>query len=313
MIYDRVVSVSGQPEPADLSIGALSSATGVPVETLRTWERRYGYPIPSARGEGSHRRYAADAVGMIHLIVRALELGHRASAVVGRDARELQRLIAEGERQLAPLTPDERVVKDWVELTRSLDSEGLTRAFQCQFAELPAVEFLERRMGPYLSEIGSAWASGQLQIYHEHFASERVREFLSEQWRRSSPPGQRSAPARVVLATPPGERHVLGLHMAAWIVAGAGAELNFLGGDTPPAELAAAVRQCDAQGVVLSVAAGYRGDLPRQLRELARLLPAPVRLAIGGAGSADPAADAYRLHGFEALLHWTRGLSTPHR
>ena len=36
-----------------LSIGAVSKATGVPVETLRTWERRYGVPSPgrSAMGE----------------------------------------------------------------------------------------------------------------------------------------------------------------------------------------------------------------------------------------------------------------------
>jgi len=28
-----------------LTIGALSAATGVPVETLRTWERRYGFEV----------------------------------------------------------------------------------------------------------------------------------------------------------------------------------------------------------------------------------------------------------------------------
>ena len=120
MLYDSVVSVSGQVALADLSIGALSQATGVPVDTLRTWERRYGYPLPTARSEGSHRRYSAETVGMIQLIVRALELGHRASAVVGRDSSELQRLIGQAEQRLAPLTADEQLVKGWLELTRAL-------------------------------------------------------------------------------------------------------------------------------------------------------------------------------------------------
>jgi methylmalonyl-CoA mutase cobalamin-binding subunit len=275
---------------------------------LRTWERRYGYPIPSARGEGSHRRYAAETVGRIQWIVRALELGHRASAVVGRDLRELQRLIAEGERQLAPLSPDQQLVQGWIELTRSLDGAGLTRAFHRQCAELALVDFLERCMGPYLAEIGVGWASGQLTIYQEHFASERAREFLSEQWRRLSQQRPRRARARVVLATPPGERHVLGLHMAAWVAAAAGAEIGFLGGDTPPVEVAGAARQCQAAGVVLSVAAGYRGDLQRTLRELQVLLPPPARVVVGGAGSVDPAADPLRLNGFEALSHWTKRL-----
>lgn len=313
MIYDKDVSVSGQPEPADLSIGALSNATGVPVDTLRTWERRYGYPLPTARGDGSHRRYSADTVGMIQLILRALELGHRASAVVGRDAAELQRLIAERERQLAPLTPDERIVKDWVDLTRALDGDGLTRAFHRQLAEMSAIEFLERCMGPYLSEIGAGWASGQLHIYQEHLASERAREFLSAQWRRLSEQGQRPSAARVILATLPGERHVLGLHMAAWVVARVGVHVGFLGGDTPVAELASAARQSQAQGVVLSLAAGYRGDLPRQLRELESLLPSSVRVAVGGAGSSDASAAPYRLNSFDALLNWTKELELVHK
>lgn len=301
-------SVSGQPEPADLSIGALSNATGVPVDTLRTWERRYGYPLPSARSGGSHRRYPADTVGVIHLIVRALELGHRAAAVVGRDAGELQRLIAEAEQHLAPLSADQQTVKGWVELTRALDGDGLTRAFHRQLAEMPALEFMERCMGPFLSEIGAAWGSGQLQIYHEHLASERAREFLSAQWQRLSEQGQSPERGSVVLATPQGERHVLGLHMAAWVVARAGAHVGFLGGDTPIPELAAAARQSQARGVVLSVAAGYRGDLQSQLRELKSLLPETVRVAMGGAGSSNVSAGPYLLNGFDELLKWTKGL-----
>ena len=74
-------------EPVELSIGTLSSATGVPVDTLRTWERRYGFPVPTTRTGGSHRRYAAETIVQVRLIVRALELGHRPSAVVGRDPR----------------------------------------------------------------------------------------------------------------------------------------------------------------------------------------------------------------------------------
>ena len=278
MIYEAGTSVSAQSEPADLSIGALSSATGVPVDTLRTWERRYGYPVPSARSEGSHRRYPAETVGTIQLIVRALDLGQRASAVVGRDARELQCLIAEAEQRLGPLSADQQVVKGWIELTRSLDGDALTRGFYRQLAELPALE---------------------------HFASERAHEFLSAQWRPLSELAQSPARVRVVLATPPGERHVLGLHMAAWVVARAGAHVAFLGGDTPMVELAFAARQCRAQGVVLSVAAGYHGDLRRELEELRARLPSPVQVALGGEGTVPV---PQRLNGFKALSDWSEGL-----
>ena len=39
-----------------LGIGALSRSTGIPINTLRTWERRYGVPAPE-RTDGGQRVY----------------------------------------------------------------------------------------------------------------------------------------------------------------------------------------------------------------------------------------------------------------
>ena len=39
-----------------LTIGDLAARTGVPIATIRSWESRYGFPIPS-RAPGGHRRY----------------------------------------------------------------------------------------------------------------------------------------------------------------------------------------------------------------------------------------------------------------
>jgi DICT domain-containing protein len=41
---------------AALTIGDLAHRTGVPISTLRSWEKRYGFPEPS-RQPGGHRRY----------------------------------------------------------------------------------------------------------------------------------------------------------------------------------------------------------------------------------------------------------------
>ena len=42
---------------ASLTIGDLAHRTGVPISTLRSWERRYGFPEPR-RQRGGHRRYS---------------------------------------------------------------------------------------------------------------------------------------------------------------------------------------------------------------------------------------------------------------
>ena len=54
-----------------LSISALSQATGVPVETLRTWERRYGFPIPQRTSAG-HRVYPISALEPIKSIAQEI-------------------------------------------------------------------------------------------------------------------------------------------------------------------------------------------------------------------------------------------------
>lgn len=298
-------------EPVALSIGTLSSATGVPVDTLRTWERRYGFPAPTTRTGGSHRRYSADTIGQVQLIVRALELGHRPSAVVGRDPDDLRRLL--GPARTAgpvPTAPgpngDAAVVAHWLELTHALDGEGLTGELHRGLAEMAAIPLLERRIAPYLRELGEAWARGLLRVSHEHFASERVREFLSAQWRGANE-GQ-GARVSAVLASPSGEQHVLGLHMAAWVIALAGVHVVFLGADTPWSEVAFAAERHAARAVALSVAAGYAGDLEAGLATLRAALPRDVKLTVGGAGAGLAHTPGQNMNRFEDLFKWAREL-----
>jgi DICT domain-containing protein len=61
-------------EPASLSIGDLAERTGVPVGTLRTWETRYGVPVPR-RMAGGHRRYDAHVVELVLEAVRQRATG----------------------------------------------------------------------------------------------------------------------------------------------------------------------------------------------------------------------------------------------
>jgi DNA-binding transcriptional MerR regulator/methylmalonyl-CoA mutase cobalamin-binding subunit len=302
------------PEPVALSIGSLSAATGVPVDTLRTWERRYGFPSPISRTEGSHRRYSMETVAIVQLIVRALALGHRPSAVIGRDRDELRQLIAmTATGEVGPQRPPrvhESRLQRWLQLSEGLEGDLLLSEFQAALSEMPALDFLERCMGPFLTAIGQWWAEGRLRVSQEHFASETAREFLSAQWRLHEAPRQPGQPA-VVLGTPPGEYHVLGLHMAAWAVALGGALVVFLGADTPIPELVFAAQRYSARGVVLSVASGYREDLGGVVEELTSALPVGIQIVVGGAGSRRLGGDERKLNSLYELSQWAARLAGP--
>ena len=75
-----------------LSIGALSAATGIPIDTIRTWERRYGFPVPVRKPSG-HRVYPLSLVPRLRRAAQAIARGHRAAEVVRASERALDALL----------------------------------------------------------------------------------------------------------------------------------------------------------------------------------------------------------------------------
>lgn len=52
-----------------MSIGELADVMGVSLATIRSWEKRYGWPCP-ARTKGSHRRYKRSELATYRAIAR---------------------------------------------------------------------------------------------------------------------------------------------------------------------------------------------------------------------------------------------------
>ena len=131
-----------------------------------------------------------------------------------------------------------------------------------------------------LRELGEGWEKGEVSIAQEHFASHLVRGRLlglARGWDRGSGP-------RAVLASPPEERHDLGLLIFGLALREHGWRITFLGGDTPLETLAETVRQLAPDAVVLaSTDAGRFDAVAAPLRALSG--EATIWLAGSGAGS----------------------------
>lgn len=76
--------------PDRYHIGAVARLADVPVETLRTWERRYGLPTPMGR-DGTARVFDAAEVERVRLVAELHRLGERV-----RDLAPLDRGVLEG-------------------------------------------------------------------------------------------------------------------------------------------------------------------------------------------------------------------------
>jgi methanogenic corrinoid protein MtbC1 len=276
---------------ARLSIGALSSATGIPVETLRTWESRYGFPRPERKPSG-HRVYPLSSVPRLRRIAEALARGHRAGQVVPASEKTLRELLELGGRPPAgPPVHEESGTLDLEMLVAhvgELAAEPLTRALLGDWARLGPLRFLETRVAPLAREVGEAWAAGRLSVRHEHFASERIEDVLRA---LRAPFDERARGPLAVLATLPEERHALGLQMAALVLATVGLRIVYLGPDCPAADMAETVRALKARVLAVSVSRSSAGaETGARLRRLRRRLPRRSLLLVGGEGA--PAASS---------------------
>lgn len=299
--------MAGPDDIQGLTIGALSKLTGVPVETLRTWERRYGFPNPE-RDEQGHRVYAAALVEHVRLVERAILAGTRASAAVKADINELRDRFGHADQPLTVEVADDvhAQVQPWLQATQVFDGEVFENLLARDWNRLGAMAFLKERVGPYLEELGVAWMERRLDVAHEHFGSERLRDFLTAHWR---PLSDRSRGPRVLCATLPGESHVLGLQMAATALALGGCRVVMLGADTPVAQIANAARSQTTAAVVVSVSvAAHRSMAHRDIVALREALPRDIRVVLGGQGAPEGVEGTVVFNSLDALLEWGQNL-----
>ncbi len=301
--------MAAEQPTALLSIGALARATGLAVETLRTWERRYGFPVPERKPSG-HRVYCMTSVPRLRQIAAALAHGHRAGDVVRASDDDLGALLGmvaarAREAVAAPsLDPDALLA-----LVARFDGDGLARVLNAEWGRLGPMAFLEQRVAPLAEAVGAAWESGRLEVRHEHFLSERLGDLLRAY---RLPYDERCRGPLVVLATLPGEAHAIGLQMAALVLAIHGCRVCYVGTEVPIAELASVARDLAARAIGVSVSLATRG--PRTaaaLTKLQKLVPSRTRLVVGGGGAPRRVDGAHVLCDLTGLAAWTIDLAAP--
>lgn len=291
------------PEDSALvSIGGLSRATGVPIETLRTWELRYGFP-KSVRKPSGHRQFVVSQVERIRRIASALERGLRAGEVVPASDAVLEALLATV--PVKPVTRNQALPFDaraFIELVRRFDGDRLMRSLHSELARQDPVAYIETRIVPCLEVIGSAWEKGEIDIAHEHFASERISDVL----RGARLHFEETAKGPlVVVATLPGEAHGLGLQMAALILSARGLRILSLGTEVPVKEVGALAVRTQAAAVGISVSASSAASAIAGVASLRAQLPRRIALVIGGAG-APTVKGTIRLADLRALDAWAQ-------
>lgn len=271
----------------DIPIAAVARDTGLSRDTLRVWERRYGFPSP-ARDAHGERMYSASEVEQLRVVKRLIDAGHRPGRLLAMAHEERQQLAQQDVLPAAAAPSGERAAaatpghRDELALLHALDREALRQRLMHDVARLGLSRFLAERLAPLNAAIGEAWMRGELAVYEEHVYTGCVQSVLHHALAGLPSPAATARP-RVLLATLPGEPHGLGLLMAemAFVLDGAGT--LSLGVQTPLVDIDGAAQAYGADIVALSVS----GCTPvnqtiDDLRELRQRLPAGCEIWIGG-------------------------------
>jgi DNA-binding transcriptional MerR regulator/methylmalonyl-CoA mutase cobalamin-binding subunit len=263
------------------SIKAVSKATGLSVETLRAWERRYAIVAPM-RDEAGRRVYCPQDVLRLRKLREGTERGHPISRLATLSDQELNDLLDAPPSAVADKRPN-------VFVQRMLDAALEFRAAECEqsltlaIAMLSPQELISDVLQPLLQEVGERWHRGDFAVSQERMISSCVRRHVGlivETYDRNAH-GQ-----PIVFATLPGERHELGLLMAALLCASRGFKVHYLGPDLPPEEIARYARETGSSVVAVSVVLEDLQDgIPQQIATIAAGLGPGASIWIGGSGS----------------------------
>lgn len=278
--------------PPSFSIGAVERDTGLSKDTLRVWEKRYGFPMPG-RDDNGERVYSVEQVEKLRIIKRLVDRGHRPGKIIGATLDALREMVdpvrtipdpvVTALQPILGLVREHRVAELRQRLNQTLISQGLGA-------------FFVETVAPLNTAIGDAWMRGQLEVFEEHLYTETLQGVLRNAI--ASIP-RHNLPPRVLLTTVPNEQHILGLLMAEGMFALDGATTISLGTQTPIWDIVQACATQKADVVALSFSAAFPANIAAEaLEELRDQLPAQVAVWAGGA---NPALQRRTIEGVTAL------------
>lgn len=263
---------------------AVVQRTGVPADTFRAWERRYGVPNP-VRTDGNQRRYSDRDVAMIAWLRDQTRSGLTISQAIAL-FKVREHLEDESTEAFAPFDPASsrgarveasalsRYARQLVEALVEFDSRAASHVVEEALALVPVEDVCLDVLQPALYEIGARWQRGEIPISGEHFATAFAIRKLGSLFNLSRPEHGRGP---VVATCLEGELHEVGLLMTCLFLSRRGFRVIYLGPNLPVADLVETVQDLRPPLVLLSA------STPEGALDIARSSRA-IKSSLNGSG-----------------------------
>jgi DNA-binding transcriptional MerR regulator len=277
------------------NIKAVVQKTGIPADTVRAWERRYGIPQPQ-RTETGRRLYSERDIAAIRWLRERTLAGMTISQAI-------QQLRSLGDDALAEAAPEpdhgprnfDVLAGELLDALLAFDHQRANAAIEEAYALYRIEEVCLRLFSPVLVEIGERWHRHEATIAQEHFASHFIQRRLTALLQAYSPAAGRGL---IITACAPDELHELGILMLSVFLVRRAWQIVYLGANVPIADLVQTVVRLQPALVCLSATNSRTAQTLIAATAAIAQLPEP-RPLVGFGGepfNVDPALRAH-VHG----------------
>ena len=257
--------------------------SGLSADTIRAWERRYNAVVPE-RSAGNTRRFKASDVRRLVLLREATEQGHAISWVAQLPDDQLESLV-EGSTTALPATEHdmqegtyEAFRESYLNAIVRFDSGRAWNLLQRAATFLSPRDFVFEVCVPLVKEVGKRWVHAKLGIAQEHLVSAQLSSLVNKMVANGPP---RHPVGKVLLTTPAGHVHTLGLLVGALLVDAHDYEGVYLGPDLPDEEIIWSMGVSRAELLMLSVAADMKEEEARRRGAMIDIIARQAEVWIG--------------------------------
>jgi DNA-binding transcriptional MerR regulator/methanogenic corrinoid protein MtbC1 len=275
------------------NIRVASQLSGVASATIRAWEKRYNAIQPD-RGDNGHRLYSERDIEKLALLFKLTEVGQGIGKIAHLDLEELKIIYSkllhqpyEEKHLIAPSKQNVDYKKILNNLFLALSSykvDILSHELDKARTELSPRDFGIFVILPLFREIGLKVDRGELNISQERTISSLATFYIGQMigshyqkvFHRND---------LILIATPEGEFHELGILVASLLCVHYGLRFILMGANLPCDSIAEAARALNCKAVLIGAtrqAADENSSLEKFLFKLKDNIPANTQLWVGG-------------------------------
>lgn len=276
------------------NIQVASQLSGVASATIRAWEKRYNAVVPE-RGDNKHRLYSERDIEKLALLFRLTEVGQSIGKIAHLDIDELKKIYSTLLQKPYEELMNQSTPKTGIDFDKILNSfyialsayklDIISHELEKAKTLLGPRDLCLKLLVPLFREIGIKVYNSELSIAQEHTLS-AIFTFHMGQMIGIHYQKKNLKDDLILITTPEGEMHEIGIMASALLCVHHGVKFIFLGANLPAKSLAEASNALHPKAILLGVTKGHEisdhKTLEDYLTEVTTHLTNKTEIMVGG-------------------------------